>query len=112
MTPSTPQATTSNVPKEGSTKQPTERNSVPKAVQNRKSSPEIVVTGPQQITNAWTKPLVPSMKEFLVATSANRTNGHFQHHKPINTNQAGSHKHNTTILKEVLLESAALLGIG
>ena len=65
-TSSTPLATTSNAPKEVSTKQPTARNSVPKAVQNRK-----VVTVQQQITNIWTKPFVPSIKAFPVATSAN-----------------------------------------
>ena len=60
---------------EVSTKQskPTARNSMPKTMQNRKSEPAKVVPAPQQTTNAWTKPFVLSMKEFHVATSANRT---------------------------------------
>ena len=32
---------------------------------------------PQQIANAWTKPCVPSIKKFPVATSANRTKRQF-----------------------------------
>ena len=42
-----------------------------------KSEPAKVVPAPQQTTNAWTKPFVPSMKEFPVATSANRTRRSF-----------------------------------
>ena len=42
-------------------------------MQNSMSAPAKVVHAPQQTINAWTKPFVPSMKEFPVATSANRT---------------------------------------
>ena len=64
--------TTIEQPMEVSTKQskPTAKNSIPKTMQNRKSEPEKVGPALQQTTNAWTE---PSMKEFPVATSANRT---------------------------------------
>ena len=59
-----------------STKQPkqTARTSIQKqTMQNKKSEPGKVVSAPQQTTNVWTKPFVPSIMEFSVAMSANRT---------------------------------------
>ena len=72
---STPQTTTIGEQMEVRTKQPkqTARNSIPKTMQNRKPETVKVVSAPQQTTNAWTKPFVSSIMEFLVATSANRT---------------------------------------
>ena len=52
---------------------PTARNSIPKTMQNRKSESANVVPVPQQTTNRLTNPFVPSMKEFPVSMSANRT---------------------------------------
>ena len=49
----------------------TVKNSKP--FQNRKPEPVKVVAAPQPATNAWTRPLVPSMMEFPVAMSANRS---------------------------------------
>ena len=53
------------------------RDSVPKTSQNRKPDPVKVVSDPQQIPNAWTKPFVPSIMEFPLATSASRTKRSF-----------------------------------
>ena len=86
--PSTQQTTTIGEPMEVSTKpRQSVRNSKPmevsatpnhtvrnsKPFQNRKPEPVKVVAAPQQATNAWTIPLVPSMMEFPVAMSANRS---------------------------------------
>ena len=49
----------------------TVRNSKP--IQNRKPEPVKVVSAPRQATNAWTRPFVPSIMVFPVATSANRS---------------------------------------
>ena len=48
-----------------------------KTSQNRKPEPVKVVSAPQQIPNAWTKPFVPSIMEFPLATAANRTKRSF-----------------------------------
>ena len=48
-----------------------------KLLNSYKNWPAKVRNVPQQRTNAWTKPFVPSMQEFLVATSANRTKRSF-----------------------------------
>ena len=58
--PSSPQCANVEEPMEESTKQ-TARDSVPKTSQNRKPEPVKVVSAPQQIPNAWTKPFVPSI---------------------------------------------------
>ena len=86
--PSTQQTTTIRDPMEVSTKsQQSVRNSKPMEVsakpkhtvrksqplQTRKPEPVKVVSAPQPANNAWTRPLVPSMMEFPVAMSANRS---------------------------------------
>ena len=86
--PSTHQTTTIGEPMEVSTKpRQSVRNSKPldvsakpkhtvrnsKPFQNRKPEPVKAVAAPQQAINAWTRPLVPSMMEFPVAMSANRS---------------------------------------
>ena len=47
---------------------------MPKSAQNMKSETEKVVNGPQQITNAWTKPFAPSMKHSS-STCTQENNG-------------------------------------
>ena len=70
--PSTQQVTTIRDPMEVSTKsQQSVRKSKPH--QTRKPEPVKVVAAPQPASNAWTRPLVPSMMEFPVAMSANRS---------------------------------------
>ena len=86
--PSTHQTTTIGEPMEVSTKPgQSVRNSKPfevctkpkntvrnsKPFQNKKPEPVKIVSATQQATNAWTRPFVPSMMEFPVAMSANRS---------------------------------------
>ena len=86
--PSTQQTTTIEEPMEVSTKpKHSVRNSKPmevstkpkhtvrnsKPFQNRKPEPVKVVSAPQQAINAWTRPFVPSIMEFPVAMSENRS---------------------------------------
>ena len=76
-------------PMEVSTKQ-TARISIPKSRQNRKPELVKVVSAPQQTTNAWTKPFVPSIMEFPLAESAKRAKRSLsgqlaKQHQPIQT---------------------------
>ena len=67
-------------------------NSIPKTMQNRKSERVMVVPTLQQTTNAWTQPFVPSIMEFPVATSANRTKRCFSPIQSMPTNWQATNK--------------------
>ena len=86
------------------------KSSAEQEVGNRKGG------NPQQITNAWTKPCVPSMNEFPVALSANLTKRKFSEisanqYQPSSKPQT-QHQQNKDEQMDDVLETINIASIG
>ena len=98
------EATTSKAPKEVSTKQPTARNSVPKAMQNMESETEKVVTGLQQMVIQDKR-----YKHILDDLPNVRIQGYHTYHR---TMDVGGHGMVTIIKRTIPLEEAVQINLG